>query len=214
MPSRASNAELMVDSRAARDIGLSLRQIPVAAGGKLCRDLGPESQGSPARACRYREEIKPRAGARPTSMRGSPDGTRHGAANTVIAVFRIVQPVPRHQRAGRQAGSDRVAHQLKSRKQSDMFLACDVRNHRLHLGMRGGGQNLTGILLVHQNDIRSLRLQGSYASGHQFVEAPGLTAPGDVIGPELPDNEIRPVRENVALNARDAAGNGVPDPAA
>jgi hypothetical protein len=45
MPSRASNAVLMVDSRADRDIEISLGDI-VGAGEGLCRDLRRESQDS------------------------------------------------------------------------------------------------------------------------------------------------------------------------
>src|ERR1700682_2977427 len=46
MPSRASNAVLMVDSRADRDIEISLRDF-VGPGEGLCRNLQRESQGSP-----------------------------------------------------------------------------------------------------------------------------------------------------------------------
>src|ERR1700737_5491662 len=43
MPSRASNAVLTVDSREARDIGISLERF-CWAGGRLCRNLRRESQ--------------------------------------------------------------------------------------------------------------------------------------------------------------------------
>src|SRR2546421_6419497 len=55
MPSRASNAALMVDSRAGKDIG-----FPWRAGSKafwirrLCRDSGEGSQGSLSRRPGYR----------------------------------------------------------------------------------------------------------------------------------------------------------------
>src|SRR3981189_2863084 len=48
MPSRASQAVLMADSREARDIEISLGDF-VEAGEGLCRNLERESQGSPAR---------------------------------------------------------------------------------------------------------------------------------------------------------------------
>src|ERR1700730_3947135 len=45
MPSRASNAVLMVDSRADRDIEISLERFCWGRR-RLCRNLGRESQGS------------------------------------------------------------------------------------------------------------------------------------------------------------------------
>src|ERR1700712_3580106 len=199
MPSRASNAELIVDSREARDIERSSRRFHVLR--RAGRFVGT-----------WRRRVKAHLGG--PSARGRPDCTGNGPSDTVVAFLRIVQSIPRYERAGREARLHRVAHQVKPRKQSDMFLASGIRNHRLHLGMLLRGQNLRGVLLVHQDDIRSLRPERPYAAAHQFAEAGGLTAPGDVIGAELPDHKVRPVRQNITLDARDAAGNAVADPAA
>src|ERR1700687_1530265 len=53
MPSRASNSLLMVDSRAGRDIEISLGDF-VGAGEGLCRNLGRESQGGAGRLIQLR----------------------------------------------------------------------------------------------------------------------------------------------------------------
>ncbi len=64
-------------------------------------------------------------------------------------------------------------------------------------------------MLIHQNYVRTSRLEGRYALRNKFVQAVGLAAPSDIICAELPNNEVRSKNENVPLQPGNIARDGV-----
>src|SRR5436305_7791949 len=98
MPSRASKAVLMVDSRADKDIETSLARGMTWA---LCRNLAKESQGAirgpdAAQRVALREAVRCRAGAATSSgaWYGPGSAERHGECRTASGTRYRAAPSP------------------------------------------------------------------------------------------------------------------------
>jgi hypothetical protein len=68
-------------------------------------------------------------------------------------------------------------------------------------------------LQIHQDHIGAAGLQRADAFGNLLLETLGVSAPGHIVGPELPYDEIGLEGKNIAAEAGDAARDGFADPA-
>src|SRR3954465_12037225 len=76
------------------------------------------------------------------------------------------------------------------------------------------GEHDRRILQIHQDHVGAAGLQCADAFGNLLLETLGASAPGDVVGPKLPYDEIGLEGKNIAAEAGDAARDGFADPAA
>ena len=126
----------------------------------------------------------------------------------------MVESVPRNERIRRQPGVDRATHEGKAREQSDTLLPGRIGNDRLHRGVMRGRQHQRRVLQVHQDHVGAARLQQAYAARHALLQALCSSSPGDIVGAKLPDHEIGPVGQDIALETGHRAGDGIADTAA
>src|SRR5215468_3167732 len=148
------------------------------------------------------------------SAAAAADGAGERTTDAVVAGGGIVQPVPRYEGARRQPRIDRPAHEREAREQADALVARHLGDDRLHHRVLGAGQHDRRVLQVHQNHVDTGGLEHADALNDPILETVGAAAPGHVVGAELPHDEVRRESEHVALEAGDAAADGLADAAA
>src|SRR5262249_26078679 len=80
--------------------------------------------------------------------------------------------------------------------------------------MLRGRKHERRVLQIHQDHVDAGGLELPYPGEHAILETVGAAAPGDVVGAELPNHEVRRISKHVAVEARDTAADRLADPAA
>src|SRR5829696_3896198 len=80
--------------------------------------------------------------------------------------------------------------------------------------MTPGGEHEWRILEIHKDEVSAVCLDSADAVGDLGLQPFRSTAPCDVVGAKLPDNEIGIVVKDIAVQTRQIAWNGVADAAA
>jgi hypothetical protein len=77
---------------------------------------------------------------------------------------------------------------------------CDLANHSLHLAPSGSCENPCGVLQIHQDDVDPTLLHQGDTAPYQLFVGGYIIASQDGVGADLPDHQVRMLRDDVAID--------------